>query len=116
MKPYRILLTHALVLNYGMHEHMTMYRPHRATRKQLEAFHDPEFLDFIYTTAEQSEFQSTPPPPGTAHTSKSAFRKNGKFQFNSDCPAFPGMSKYIEMFCGASIEAGLFITCFAREF
>ena len=111
MKPYRILMTHELVLNYGINNYLTMYKPHHATRMQLERFHDKDYLDLIYTETELIDQQGSSSGSGSGtsgHISKGAKKGGSQFKFTPDCPSFFGMSKYIEMFCGASIEAGLF--------
>lgn len=47
MKPHRMRMTHNLVANYGLHRHMHLVRPKRATREQMTAFHTDEYIDFL---------------------------------------------------------------------
>ena len=140
MKPYRLAMTHSLVLSYNLHKDMTVYCPRRATRRQLEAFHTPEYLDFLYSLnrPRQSPSSSSSSSSSSASTSSGTTgsgtstsgntgvfggygswaggdtaagspwkggRKSPRFHVTDDCPAFPGITDYIEMFTGASIAA-----------
>ena len=164
MKPYRLAMTHSLVLNYNLHKDMTVYCPRRATRAQLEAFHSPEYLDFLYSLnrPRQSPTAAASSCGGSSSTNTGSSssgcvgsitgtlsngslgagasgssgalggssssgaggaadatgtggaaggsawkggRKNPRFHVTDDCPAFPGITDYIEMFTGASIAA-----------
>lgn len=52
MKPHRLTLTNHLVIGYGLHKKMDMYQPRSATREELEAFHDEDYVDFLSRCAE----------------------------------------------------------------
>lgn len=47
MRPHRLELTNQLVLGYGLHEHMTMHAPRKATEEELREFHDGDYIDFL---------------------------------------------------------------------
>lgn len=47
MRPHRLELTNQLVLGYGLHEHMTMHAPRKATEEELREFHDADYIDFL---------------------------------------------------------------------
>ncbi len=47
MKPFRLQLTHHLLLAYGLYDHMDVIRPGVASRNELVQFHSPEFVDFL---------------------------------------------------------------------
>jgi hypothetical protein len=47
MKPHRLTLTNHLVLGYGLHKKMDIYEPRSATKEELEAFHDEDYVDFL---------------------------------------------------------------------
>jgi histone deacetylase HOS2 len=47
MKPHRLTLTNHLVVGYGLHKKMDMYNPRAATKEELEAFHDEDYIDFL---------------------------------------------------------------------
>lgn len=47
MKPQRLTLTNHLVLGYGLHKHMDIYQPHMASKEEMEAFHDADYIEFL---------------------------------------------------------------------
>lgn len=47
MKPFRIKMTHQLVVNYGLYRKMHVYQPHRASDKEMSAFHSPEYIEHL---------------------------------------------------------------------
>ena len=48
MKPHRLTLTNALVLGYGLDKQLHhIYDVRRATRAELEAYHDSDYIDFL---------------------------------------------------------------------
>lgn len=47
MKPHRLALTNELVLQYGLHQHMKMYRPVAASQQDLLMFHSEDYIDFL---------------------------------------------------------------------
>jgi len=47
MKPFRLELTHNLVLNYGLLKKMDVFRLRHATDAELEAFHSADYVDFL---------------------------------------------------------------------
>jgi hypothetical protein len=47
MKPHRLAITHNLILNYGLHKKMKVYKPRRATVEDLTKFHSPEYIEFL---------------------------------------------------------------------
>jgi acetoin utilization deacetylase AcuC-like enzyme len=47
MKPARLRLAHHLVLNYGLHRLMNVYRPHVATLQEMAVYHSPEYLECV---------------------------------------------------------------------
>lgn len=108
MKPYRLAITHSLILKYGLYKDMDVYRPRRATRSQLEAFHSPELLNFLYSLDAEK---------GSVGHTQSMLRQIGEeFGITEDCPAFPGLPKFFEIFSGASIQAGTYTAIFHSLF
>ena len=47
MKPHRLALTHNLVLNYGLYKKMEIYRPYRASSRDMTTFHADDYIDFL---------------------------------------------------------------------
>ncbi|WFD32860.1 histone deacetylase [Malassezia sp. CBS 17886] len=89
MKPARLALTNRLVHGYGLHEYMKMYSPRWATREELEAFHDSDYVDFLSTVKPTTPFSA-------------AF---SRFNFAEDCPVFDGLFDFCRTYTGASLAA-----------
>ncbi|KAH3743612.1 histone deacetylase 3 [Pelomyxa schiedti] len=92
MKPYRLSVTHSMILSYGLHNKMQVYRPHHATTQELMQFHTPEFIQYLYGLDAAASNSRAPPV--------SHFITSG-----GDCPVFSGMTDFIELYAGASIDA-----------
>ena len=81
MKPFRIHLTHDLVINYNLYRSMSIYRPRLLTAKEMTTFHSEEYISFLSSINPDNYFQ-----------------QKYKFQLEqftlgpkSDCPIFDGM-------------------------
>ena len=92
MKPPRIAMTHSLVVGYGLHEKMDVYRPRRAQREELVRWHSEEYVNTLRSTTPEAFRHSL--PHGTY----------AKFGLDEDCPIFPGMFDFCRLYSGASIE------------
>lgn len=44
MKPHRLSVIHSLVLNYGLHNKMQIYRPYKASAHDMCRFHSDEYI------------------------------------------------------------------------
>ena len=97
MKPFRIHLTHDLVMNYNLYRSMSIYRPRLVTAKQMTSFHSEEYINFLSTISPDNWRQS-------------------KYQFNleqftlgptSDCPIFDGLFEFCRRSVGGSIDGAL---------
>ncbi|KIK69964.1 hypothetical protein GYMLUDRAFT_67216 [Collybiopsis luxurians FD-317 M1] len=90
MKPARLTLTNELVFGYGLHNQIhNIYDVRSATREELEAYHDSDYLDFLsrVTPANQSEMRTL----------------IEKFNCGEDCPIFADMYDFSRMYAGASL-------------
>jgi len=47
MKPHRIMMTHNLLLNYGLYKKMEIFRPHPATLQDMTKFHSDDYINFL---------------------------------------------------------------------
>lgn len=47
MKPWRLTLTNKIVMAYGMHEAMDLYKPRPATQQELKSFHKEDYIDYL---------------------------------------------------------------------
>ncbi|KAG7562858.1 hypothetical protein FFLO_01687 [Filobasidium floriforme] len=91
MKPHRMRMTHNLVLNYGLLEHMDVYRPTRANKTQLTRFHSDEYIDFLETV--------------TPETVEEMTGGGVRCLTGEDCPAFEGVFEFCSISAGGSIGA-----------
>ncbi|ORX93386.1 histone deacetylase [Basidiobolus meristosporus CBS 931.73] len=91
MKPHRLTLTNHLILNYGLHRKLDMYRPRKATEQELLDFHSSDYIDFLKRIT-----------PENADSFSQYF---ARFNIGDDCPIFEGMYDFCQIYTGASIEA-----------
>ena len=54
MKPHRLSVTHSLVLNYGLHKKMQVFRPYIATSHDMARFHSEEYIEFLQRVTPQN--------------------------------------------------------------
>ncbi|KAI0285235.1 hypothetical protein BC826DRAFT_918878 [Russula brevipes] len=92
MKPHRLSLTNALVMGYGLDKQIHhIYSPRLATREELEAYHDPQYIEFlskqVLTSGNQDEMKHLV----------------DTFNCVEDCPIFADMFEFCKMYAGASL-------------
>lgn len=110
MKPWRLTLTKHLVMGYGLQFAMDNYDALPASKDTVEAFHDPEYVDFLSRVSPQTfpelckiyENRIPQSYPGEVVTL-------GPFNLSTspgaDCPVFDGMQEYLFLYTGATMEA-----------
>ena len=54
MKPWRLTLTKHLIMGYGLQYAMDNYEALPASRETVEAFHDPEYVEFLSKSVPKS--------------------------------------------------------------
>lgn len=91
MKPHRLTLTNHLVIGYGLDKKMDMFQPRSATREELEAFHDEDYIDFLSRV--------------TPDNVRNFTNVLSRFNFGDDCPVFSDMWDYCRQYAGASLMA-----------
>ena len=93
MKPHRLSLTHNLVVNYGLHKKMEVFRPNQATKYDMCRFHAEDYIHFLQrvTPINRSGFSSC----------------LTKFSVGDDCPVFPGLFDFCAMYTGASLQGAI---------
>lgn len=91
MKPFRLMLTDHLVLSYGLHEKMDLYKPRRATKDEILQFHDEEYVEFLQRAA-----------PNNLNQLRDELKK---FNIGADCPIFDGIYDYSSIYTGCSLDA-----------
>ncbi|ANB13365.1 histone deacetylase HOS2 [Sugiyamaella lignohabitans] len=85
------MLTDHLVLSYGLHERMDLYKPRRATKDEILSFHADEYVDFLQRV--------------TPDNIKEFTNVFSKFNIGDDCPIFDGLYDYSTIYAGASLDA-----------
>eukprot|EP00898_Chlorokybus_atmophyticus_P006404 jgi/Chlat1/6765/Chrsp50S06460 len=93
MKPHRLCMTYKLMLAYGLHKKLEVYRPRRAYPVQLAQFHSEDYVDFLQrvTPETQSEF----------------LRQLQQYNLGDDCPVFEGLFEFCQIYTGASIDGAI---------
>lgn len=91
MKPHRLSVTHSLVFNYDLHNHMTVYRPPLASSQDITKYHEEDYIKFLQRIN----------PLNIPNFSKHLNR----FNVGNDCPVFDGMFEFCARYTGASLEA-----------
>jgi len=92
MKPHRLSVTHSLVLNYGLHKKMQVFRPYIASGPDMARFHSEEYIEFLHRVS----------PHNIQSFSKSLTHYNVGA---ADCPVFDGLYEFCARYTGASLEA-----------
>jgi len=92
MKPWRLRLTHELIVTYGLYRKMDVWRPRPVSVDDVTMFHEPEYIDFLQrvTPDNQREFSA-----------KSATFAVGD---STDCPIFDGVYEFNSKCSAGSID------------
>jgi len=91
MKPHRLAITHNLILNYGLYKKMHIYRPRRASDKDMKKYHSSDYINFLKSVV-----------PDKVDATNAEMRR---FNMGEDCPVFEGMWPYCQIYAGASVDA-----------
>eukprot|EP01117_Protostelium_nocturnum_P018504 TRINITY_DN7752_c0_g1_i1.p1 TRINITY_DN7752_c0_g1~~TRINITY_DN7752_c0_g1_i1.p1 ORF type:complete len:433 (-),score=113.99 TRINITY_DN7752_c0_g1_i1:477-1775(-) len=94
MKPHRLALTHNLILHYGMHKKMTVYKSSPASMTDLQMFHSNEYVEFLSRVS-------------PSNVQRYNTQQLSRFNVGDDCPIFDGMYDFCKMYSGGSIEAAV---------
>ncbi|KAF1935546.1 hypothetical protein EJ02DRAFT_439165 [Clathrospora elynae] len=94
MKPWRLTLTKQLVLAYGLEFTMDLYEPRPANFKELEIFHDRDYLSYLSNIT-----------PQNAQPDDEKYISFGFGGESNDCPVFDGLWNYVSLYTGASLSA-----------
>lgn len=93
MKPHRIRMTHALLLNYGLLQKMQVFRPNPARERDLCRFHADDYVSFLRNV--------------TPETQQEQIRSLKRFNVCEDCPVFDGLFSFCQTYAGASVGAAV---------
>ena len=90
MKPFRITMTHDLILNYGLYKMMDVIRPPLVGPNVMTWFHSEEYVNFLRTV--------TPDHVDLEVATRFNIDPDGH-----DCPVFDGVFEFSQMTTGGSI-------------
>ncbi|RZF39959.1 hypothetical protein LSTR_LSTR002362 [Laodelphax striatellus] len=93
MKPHRLAVINSLVLSYGLHKKMQMYRPYRASTHDMCRFHSDEYIEFLQRVTPQNIQGYT--------------KYLSSFNVGDDCPVFEGLFDFCSMYTGASLDGAM---------
>eukprot|EP00191_Tetraselmis_sp_GSL018_P004661 CAMPEP_0177599656 /NCGR_PEP_ID=MMETSP0419_2-20121207/13120_1 /TAXON_ID=582737 /ORGANISM="Tetraselmis sp., Strain GSL018" /LENGTH=422 /DNA_ID=CAMNT_0019092425 /DNA_START=487 /DNA_END=1756 /DNA_ORIENTATION=+ len=90
MKPHRLCMTHHLVLGYGIHENLDVFRPRAVYPVELAQFHAEDYVDFLSRV--------------TPDMMSENMQLLQRFNLQEDCPVFEGVFDFCRKYTGASID------------
>ncbi|KAL1457219.1 hypothetical protein WDU94_001874 [Cyamophila willieti] len=93
MKPHRLSVINSLILGYGLHKKMQIYRPYKASYHDMCRFHSAEYIDFLHTVSPDKIHEHT--------------KFLCQFASGEDCPIFHGLYDFCSMYTGASLEGAI---------
>ena len=97
MKPWRLTLTNKIVLAYGMHKAMDVYKSRSATAEEITNFHREDYINFLQSVNPKMELTI---PEG----------QTSIYGTGDDCPIFDGLWEYCSLYSGASLDAARKLT------
>lgn len=89
MKPHRVRMTHNLIVNYGLHKKMDVFRPKPISAAEMTRFHSDDYINFlrVITQDNMGEYM----------------RQLGRFNVGEDCPVFDGLFEFCQLYTSGSI-------------
>ena len=97
MKPWRLTLTNKIVLSYGMHKAMDIYKPRKATPEEIGDFHKEDYVEFLRSI--------NPKNAALMADTNTCWYGTG-----DDCPIFDGLWDYCSLYSGSSLDAARKLT------
>ncbi|KAK4477791.1 hypothetical protein RD792_017053 [Penstemon davidsonii] len=89
MKPHRMRMTHALLTQYGLLDHMHVLKPNPAREKDLCRFHADDYVYFLRRVTPDSQ--------------QELLKHLKRFNVGEDCPVFDGLYSFCQTYTGGSI-------------
>lgn len=89
MKPHRIRMTHALLVQYGLHKEMQILKPYPARDRDLCRFHADDYVAFLRAI--------------TPETIQDQMKALKRFNVGDDCPVFDGLYQFCQTYAGGSV-------------
>jgi len=113
MKPFRLKLTHHLIIAYGLYKEMNCYRPHPAQVDEMtDMFHSADYMEFLKRIDPQyggGGGGGGGGNAGTATATRVTAAQSRKYNVgpDEDCPAFDGVYRFGQLTTGASLDAAV---------
>lgn len=87
-------MAHHLVLGYGLHHKMEIYRPRPATPLELVQFHSEDYIAFLATVNGDNQGPLS--------------KQMQKHNLGNDCPVFDGLFDFCKIYSGmATVTSSL---------
>lgn len=95
MKPFRLRLTHELIVGYGLYRKMNVFRPRALDYEDVTAFHDQDYVDFLKNI--------------TPDTYRDKLSKCSQFALGdtTDCPIFDGLFEFGKRCSAGSVDGAI---------
>ncbi|KAL3138820.1 hypothetical protein ABBQ32_005655 [Trebouxia sp. C0010 RCD-2024] len=88
MKPHRMRMTNELIIEYGLADHLDVYKPNRATAAQLKEFHTGDYIQFLERAKPETVTE----------------QEVEHYNVIEDSPIFDGVFQFCQIYAGASIH------------
>lgn len=89
MKPHRMRMTHNLLLHYGLHSHMEVFKPTLASAEDMTLFHSDDYVEFLRLVTPENQHEH--------------LRQLKRFNVAEDCPVFDGLFNFCQVYTGGSV-------------
>lgn len=89
MKPHRVRMTHNLLMHYGLHKEMEIFRPALASAEDMTQFHSDEYIEFLRLITPDNQHEH--------------MRQLKRFNVAEDCPVFDGLFNFTQIYTGGSV-------------
>lgn len=87
-------MTHNLIVNYGLHRKMDIFRPRMLSASELTKFHSDDYINFLQLITPDNMCDYT--------------RQLQRFNVGEDCPVFDGLYDFCQL--SASGSVGTYVT------
>jgi histone deacetylase 1/2 len=88
-------MTHNLILNYGLYKKLYVYRPPKATPREMTRFHTDDYINFLRTV--------TPENMHDYAKQMEIYNLSPSVNVGEDCPVFDGLFDFCQLSAGGSI-------------
>ncbi|RZC17206.1 Histone deacetylase 6 isoform B [Glycine soja] len=101
MNPFRVDITHNLIVHYGLHRLMQINRPFLADKVDIARFHSDDYVEFLSTVS----------PQILAENFDSNYCQLKRFNIGGDFPILNGLFDFCRVSAGGSIGAAVCLNC-----